>query len=365
MYAPHWTTAETGPVAGPVGAIANRMPARHDAMPGAAARHVLRAIASEGPAARQRGQSLSRVRALLNREHAALRARFEQGGSVEALMRGRTRVADGTVLGLLHLARAATARGVRTMIAPVTVLAVGGYGRRELAPASDLDLLFVIPEGSEQRAAVQNLIGLMLTGLWDLGFTVGHATRTAAECRALADADPAVLASLLDARLLAGAHGTHAALVASFRAAEPARADAWARAIAGELLTPTAPAVDERDPGEPDVKRGRGGLRDIQRLLWLAALAVTAPRADGPEKSLRAEQVVPAAVLQARRFLWRVRCHLHLLAGRAQDRLLADLQPQIARRMGIEGDGRDRDATELMAQYRSHTRAVCALLTAQ
>ena len=187
MYAPHWTTAETGPVAGPVGAIANPMPARHDALPGAAVRQVLRAIASGRPAGLQRGQPLSRVRALLNREHAALRARFEQGGSVEALMRGRTRLADGTVLGLLHLARAATAGGELTMIAPVTVLAVGGYGRRELAPASDLDLLFLIADGPERRAAAERLIGFMLTGLWDLGFTVGHATRTLAECRALAE----------------------------------------------------------------------------------------------------------------------------------------------------------------------------------
>jgi len=132
--------------------------------------------------------------------------------------------------------------------------------------------------------------------------------------------------------------------VTSFRAAEPARADAWARSIAGQLLAPTAGAGRDRD--EPDVKRGRGGLRDIQRLLWLAMLAVAGPRADAPGGSLRPEQVVPAAVLQARHFLWRVRCHLHLLAGRAQDRLLADLQPLVAQRMGIE-DGAERGAARL------------------
>jgi [protein-PII] uridylyltransferase len=196
----------------------------------------------------------------------------------------------------------------------------------------------------------------VLTGLWGLGFTVGHATRTAAECRALADADPAVLASLLDDRFLAGAHSIHAAVVTSFRAAEPARADAWARSIAGQLLAATAPTGAGRDHDEPDVKRGRGGLRDIQRLLWLAALAVAVPRADEPGGSLRPEQVVPAAVLQARHFLWRVRCHLHLLAGRAQDRLLADLQPLVAQRMGIE-DGPERGAAKLI---RIHARsALC------
>jgi [protein-PII] uridylyltransferase len=252
MYAPQWTSAEAGclpsrPLAGPAGSAATPIPALHDTTPGAAVRHVLRAVASERPSALERRQALSRVRALVNREHAALRARFEEGGSVEALMRGRTRLADGTLLGLLHLARAVTASEVLTMIAPLTVLAVGGYGRRELAPASDLDLLFVVPEGSEESASAERLIGFVLTGLWDLGFTVGHATRTAAECRALADADPAVLASLLDDRFLAGAHSIHAAVVTSFRAAEPARADAWARSIAGQLLAATAPTGAGRD----------------------------------------------------------------------------------------------------------------------
>ena len=204
MYAPQWTTAEAGclpsrPLAGPAGSAATPIPALHDPTPGAAVRHVLRAIASERASALERRQALSRVRALVNREHAALRARFEEGGSVDALMRGLTRLADGAVLGLLHLARAVTASEVLTMIAPLTVLAVGGYGRRELAPASDLDLLFVVLERSEEGASAERLIGFVLTGLWDLGFTVGHATRTAAECRALADADPVVLASLLDA----------------------------------------------------------------------------------------------------------------------------------------------------------------------
>jgi [protein-PII] uridylyltransferase len=107
----------------------------------------------------------------------------------------------------------------------------------------------------------------------------------------------------------------------------------------------------------------RGGLCDIQRLLWLAALAVAVPRADGPGGSLRPEQVVPAAVLQARHFLWRVRCHLHLLADRAQDRLLADLQPLVAQRWDRGQPG--RGAAKLMTRYHSHTRAVGALLKAQ
>jgi [protein-PII] uridylyltransferase len=93
------------------------------------------------------------------------------------------------VLGLLHLARAVVRSDeVVTAIAPVTVLAVGGYGRRELAPASDLDLLFLLGN-SAGRAHAERLIGFVLAGLWALGFEVGHASRTLSECEELASAE--------------------------------------------------------------------------------------------------------------------------------------------------------------------------------
>jgi Putative nucleotidyltransferase DUF294 len=146
----------------------------HDAAPPAeSVRHVLRAIAGDPSEARDRKRWLTRVRPLVDRSHATLRARFEADGSVTAFLRGRTRLADGAVIGLLHLARAVVrSDAVVTPIAPVTVLAVGGYGRQELAPASDLDLLFLLgdPNG---RAHAERLIGFVLTGLWDLGFEVG------------------------------------------------------------------------------------------------------------------------------------------------------------------------------------------------
>ena len=115
-----------------------------------------------------------------------LRAGFEADGSVTTLLRGRARIADGAVIGLLHLARAVVRSDkVVTAIAPVTVLAVGGYGRRELAPASDLDLLFLLGD-PVARAYAERLIGYVLTGLWDLGFEVGHTSRTLGECEELA-----------------------------------------------------------------------------------------------------------------------------------------------------------------------------------
>jgi [protein-PII] uridylyltransferase len=334
-----------------------------DAAPSAESlRHVLRAIASDPGEALDRRRWLARVRPLLNRSHAALRARFEADGSVEAFLRGRTRLADGALIGLLQLARVVVRSDqVVSAIAPVTVLAVGGYGRRELAPASDLDLLFLLGDPAG-RAHAERLIGFVLTGLWDLGFEVGHATRSVVQCIDLARVDRVVLASLLDARFLAGSCALHAMLEGDVRqTVQDVGAKALSAALAPTLSASRGPTADDEE--QPDVKRGPGALRDIQRLLWLATLDHVGADS-GARSSLAAQDARVLPVLaNARRFLWQVRCHLHLLAGRAQDRLLRELQPLVARRLGL-GRGLDTGAAELIARHHAHTRAVRALLTA-
>jgi [protein-PII] uridylyltransferase len=220
----------------------------HDgAAPVDSVRHALRAIASDPAEALDRRRWLARARPLVDRSQATLRARFEVEGSVTALLRGRAAIADGAVIGLLHLARAVVRSDqVVTAVAPVTVLAVGGYGRRELAPASDLDLLFLLADPAA-RAYAERLIGFLLTGLWDLGFEVGHTSRTIAECEALARAEPKVLVSLLDARFLAGSFSPFV------------RLETAVRQMAKDL------GAEAGDEEEPDVKRSPGALRDIQR----------------------------------------------------------------------------------------------------
>jgi [protein-PII] uridylyltransferase len=332
------------------------------APPAESLRHVLRAIASDPNQALDRERWLARARPIVNRSHATLRASFEADGSVEAFLRGRARLADGAVIGLLHLARAVvTSDEVVTAIAPLTVLAVGGYGRRELAPASDLDLLFLLGD-SAGRAHAERLIGFVLTGLWDLGFEVGHASRTAAESMEFARADHVALASLLDARFLAGSFGVHAMHQGNIRqTAKEIGGTAVAAALAPTLSALRGPIANDEE--EPNVKRGLGALRDIQGLLWLGRLAHVGADFGALRELVGPDATVLPVVADAHRFLWQVRCHLHLLAGRAQDRLVRELQPLVARRLGL-GRGPDTGVAELMARYHAHTRSVRALLTA-
>jgi [protein-PII] uridylyltransferase len=365
MYALPWTITEAGSSVAlpPRSRPGETTPAGpYDAAPGAVVRHVLRAAASDPAVLLDRQRWLARVRPLVDRSQAMLRARFEADGSVEAFLHGRTRLADGAVIGLFHLARAVVrSTEAVTAIAPVAVVAAGGYGRRELGPASDLDLLFLLGDAAGQRADAERLIGFALAGLWDLGFEVGHATRTVAECMKLARIDHRVLGSLLDARFLAGSFTLHAILDADVRqTVKDAGSKALAAAAAPTRSTSWRPTAD--DEAEPDVKRGPGALRDIQRLQWLAKLDHLGTGSGARSELARPNVPVPPSLAEAHRFLWQVRCHLHLLTGRAQDRLVRELQPLVARRLGL---GRDPDAgvAELMARYHACTRAVRALLT--
>ena len=327
--------------------------------PTATFRHALRALASEsGP-----GEGLNRarlLRPLVAQAHDMLRERFESGGSAEEYLRGRTRLADGVVSGLLHIASISSGIRDGSMVAPLAAVATGGYGRKELAPGSDLDMLFLLPESSSFWAgavapATGACIGAVVACLWDLGFALDHATRSVRECLELAKDNPTVLADLVDRRHLWGCQGLFATLDAELAAlfAGPG-AGCWRDAV-GSALSPArrhAPRDVYDLEDEPDVKRSPGGLRDLQRALWADACA-----------SGRSMPLKPSRLVQAHRFLWRVRCHLHLLAGRTEDRLSSSLQTGIARRLGL-ADSRGPAGRPLLDLFRYHARNIVAAIEA-
>ncbi len=238
---------------------------------------------------------------------------------------------------------------------PFAMVGTGGYGRGVLAPFSDIDLLFLT--AAEPGPRVLQAVEFMLYLLWDLGLKVGHATRSIAECAAEASADTTVRTSLIDARLIAGS----AALYAEFQARYGAACEA--AGFAGFIAAKQA----ERDARhrrfgdspflvEPNVKEGRGGLRDLQTLYWLSRYVFgTLVMGDLVGQDSPGGGLLTAHEARlARRcwsFLWTVRFHLHYVAGRAEERLTFDLQPVVGARMGYTRHGRQDGVERFMRHY--------------
>ena len=238
----------------------------------------------------------------------------------------------------------------------VALVALGGYGRGELAPCSDADLLVLHPGDRPEEIAV--LAERLLYPLWDAGLTVGHGVRTPDECRAIAAERLDAATAMLDARPLAG----DGAAWADVRERLLAGAREEARVFAERLREDARARRERHGPVssllEPDVKEGGGGLRDVHALGWLAVV-ITGRRElsmlEGPGLIRRAER---EAVDAAEEFLVRVRSALHLETGRATDRLFLDHQPSIARAMGFDDEPGLRAVDALMRAVFEHARQV-------
>lgn len=232
----------------------------------------------------------------------------------------------------------------------LALLATGGYGRGVLAPFSDLDLLFLRPAKAGRR--IENITEFMLYVLWDLGAKVGVASRTMNEALTLGRTDMVIQTSLLEARFLAGDEAMADAFLKVFRR-ELSRTDprAFIAAKLDERDQRHAKAGSVRYRVEPNIKDGKGGLRDLNALFWIA-------RRLTPDSVLGAEALEDLLTGRERRtfeesfdFLWRVRHHLHRAAGRAEEKLTFDLQPEVARRMGWKGRGDEPAVERFMRRY--------------
>ncbi|MFC7553797.1 nucleotidyltransferase domain-containing protein [Pseudoroseomonas wenyumeiae] len=234
----------------------------------------------------------------------------------------------------------------------LALAATGGYGRGVLGPFSDIDLLFLSdsPLGPRGRRAVE----FMLYLLWDLGLKVGHATRSIRECLEDARADATIQTALLDGRFLAGERGVFERFDAAF---SQARQD-WGlgQFLQSKRAERTARHKRYGDSPylvEPHIKEGRGGLRDIQTMYWLARYAFGVqrmPELVGPESpggGLLTEREA-RAFRRAWDFLWTVRFHLHYVTGRAEERLTFDLQPVVGARMGYTRHGKQDGVERFM-----------------
>ena len=238
---------------------------------------------------------------------------------------------------------------------PWALVATGGYGRGVLAPFSDIDLLFLTDAGMGSRG--RQSVEFMLYLLWDLGLKVGHATRSRADCIVDAKGDATVLTALLDARHVAGEETVFRRFADAFR---KARADWGLRpflaAKRAERQQRHARYGESPFMVEPHVKEGRGGLRDLQTLYWLARYAFNVQRmpelvgAHTPGGGLLLAEEA-RAIRRAWDFFWTVRFHLHIVTGRAEERLTFDLQPVVGARMGYTRHGLQDGVERFMKHF--------------
>jgi [protein-PII] uridylyltransferase len=257
---------------------------------------------------------------------------------------------------------------VRTKGEHLCLMAVGGYGRGELSPYSDIDLLFLLPYKSTPYS--EQVVEYMLYVLWDLGLKVGHATRSIDDCVRLAKQDITIRTALLEARWLWG--DQH--LAAEFRQRYQAEV------VAGTGMTFVEQKLAERDARhdrlgdsryvlEPNVKEDKGGLRDLHTLYWIARYlyGIQDVRELVDLGVLNAETA--RRFVKAQTFLWTVRCHLHYLTGRAEDRLTFDLQREMAAQLGYTDHAGAAGVERFMRHYfltakdvGDLTRIFCAVL---
>jgi [protein-PII] uridylyltransferase len=281
-------------------------------------------------------------------------------------------VEDEIVRALFDFARRAVYPAVNPSESErLAVVAVGGYGRGTLAPGSDIDLLFLLPY--KQTPWGESVVEFILYALWDTRQKVGHATRSVDECIRLAKSDNTILTAILEARYICGDRRLYEDLVVRFRREIVA---GGARAfIATKLAERDArhlKAGESRYLVEPDVKDGKGGLRDLHTLFWIAKFVYAADSPDELAKKGAFTRDELAVFRKCEDFLWAVRCHLHFVSGRGDDRLSFDRQPELAERLGYKAHGGLRHVERFMKHYflvakdvGDLTRIFCASLEAR
>jgi [protein-PII] uridylyltransferase len=292
-----------------------------------------------------RARALDLLKAALFRGRLIAQERLESGAGGLDCSRLLAGVQDQVISALYDFTTTHVFRARNPTAAErVSVCATGGYGRNSMAPSSDVDLMFVRPMRDAPWA--ESVIEYMLYMLWDMGLKVGHASRTISECLRAAREDMTIRTSVLETRFVCGDDKL-------FRELEIRLRKDLFEATAAEFVAAKLTERDNRHRRtgesrymvEPNIKDGKGGLRDLHTMFWIAKYI----HGVNETSELVAKGVFTSDDIkqfyQAADFLWTVRCHLHFLTGRAEEKLTFDLQPEMARRMGY-GDRADNPAVE-------------------
>lgn len=296
------------------------------------------------------GSALTRLKAAVHTERAALQAKFQKSADGALLLRDHRRLVDRILKEMWRRLR---------LPSSLALLAVGGYGRGELYPHSDIDVLVLLqePPAASLVSTIENLVGR----LWDTGLELSHSVRTVAQCVEEATKDVTVMTSLLEARLLTGNRG----LFARFARARRECLDRQIFFKAKRLEQEQRHTKFQDSPYnlEPNLKEAPGGLRDLQVILWISGACNLG---NSWKELARRGLITLEEARQASRhhkLLQNLRVRLHYAAARREDRLLFDYQESLARELGYSATAHRRAGEQLMQAYFRTAKAVTQLST--
>jgi [protein-PII] uridylyltransferase len=308
-------------------------------------------LARHGSVTAARPAVLERLKELLRTARAAAARQLASDGNGRRCAEGLALFHDALIrlvfeYTIKHVYRATNPSDAERM----AIVATGGFGRRLLAPASDLDLLFVLPY--KQTPWGESVVEYLLYLLWDLGLKVGHATRSVEQSLKLSKSDITIRTALLDARYILGDPSLFAALTRRFQAeVVHGTARQFVEAKLTERDERHQRAGASRYRVEPNIKDGKGGLRDLHTLHWLAKYLYGNGLSEANAETSVFSSEEYSTFRRCEDFLWTVRCHLPFLAGRAEERLTFDLQPAMAERLGYAERAGLRAVERFMKHY--------------
>lgn len=278
----------------------------------------------------------------LKKAKSILKKRFEQGEDVKQLIHLHTEAIDQLL---------SRAYSLFIKHNDVALIAVGGYGRRELHPGSDTDILILLPICTRDKEAAHEEVELLLTFLWDLGMEVGHSVRTVDDCQTQARQDITVITNLLESRLICGPQTLFTEMQKAITPEHIWPSGDFFEAKLEEQATRHRKFFDTAYKLEPNVKEGPGGLRDIHMIDWITKRHFdSSTLLELVDKNFLTASEYDL-LMAGQDFIWKVRFGLHLLTGRHEDRLLFDYQRKLAEQFGYQDDEHRLAVEHFMKQY--------------
>ena len=315
------------------------------------------------PAGRRPTEELARYRNFLKVESHRLRILHRAGGSGREVCRARSAIQDLLICYILEATRKATPALAESNLPPIAIVAIGGYGRGELNPYSDIDFMFLhngeLVTGGRPKPTLSAIVDGLLYPLWDIGLKVGHSVRSIADAIQVANEDMQSKTSLIEARLISGS-------VELFKSFQKQLVDKCVTGHEDEYIELRVKDQAARHSKygnsatmqEPNIKNGCGGLRDFQNMIWMTFFKY---RARTTAEMVKQELVSTAEARQldaAYDYLLRARNELHYHSERAVDVLTKSVQPAVANQLGYKNPSPSKRLEAFMGDFYSHSRNI-------